>query len=148
MPQSMFRRWSRLEIPSPPSGAVRLCGFLLSGALLGLVVLRPLAYAVTPGNLLGFWVFVILYVGAPGMLLVRALGVLDDDAPMTVGCGIVLGLGLETAAYVLSKLAGLPALFYVYPLIVLIAAPRRRRGPSPASTASSGLLLLAMLAAL
>jgi hypothetical protein len=127
---------------------VWLCGLLLSGALLGLMVVRPLAYAVTPGNLLGFWAFVILYVAAPGMLLVRALGVLDDDAPMAVGCGIVLGLGLETAAYLLFKLTGLPVLFYVYPLIVLIAALRRHRGPSPVSTPSSGLLFLAMLAAL
>ncbi len=120
---------------------------VLSSVVLGLALLRPLAYSVGPIDLMGFWVFVLLYVAVPGILLARALAVLDDDVPMLLGTGLVLGLCLQATALLVSRLIDWPAAFYAYPLLVVAACGKSAMPPWPRRVhAGSHLVLLAVLA--
>ncbi len=122
-------------------------GLAVSLVFLGLLLLRPLAYSVGPLDLLGFWAFLLLYVAVPGMLLARALGVLDDDLSMLVGTGLTLGLCLEAGAFVFSRIIHLPLAFYAYPLVIVVTWAMMRRGAAVSTSCpASHLMVLAMLA--
>jgi hypothetical protein len=130
------------------TASMRPLGLAISCVFLSLLLLRPLAYSVGPWDLLGFWAFLLLYVALPGILLARAMGVLDDDLPMLLGSGLTLGLCLEAGAFVLFRAIHLPMAFYAYPLLLLILARRRPSGGTQAKTGpqASHLMVLAMLA--
>jgi hypothetical protein len=120
----------------------------------GLWFARPLAYGVTVPQALAFWAFCGLYVVLPGVLLWRLVDRGRGDLAAVLGMGTTVGLAALSVAFVLSRVLGLHALLFVYPLVPLALAWGARAstatapdGEPPARGHALGLLLVATLGA-
>jgi hypothetical protein len=119
------------RLAAGPLGAGSLGGVLLAA----LYVARCLQHGSEPLELAGALTFLALYVLAPGLLAVRALGLARADRLEHLALGAALGLALEVLAFVGSRALGLPGLFIAWPLALapLALAARRRNAQEPAA---------------
>ncbi|MER5646567.1 hypothetical protein [Streptosporangium sp. NPDC002524] len=119
------------EVPAAPSRGVRAlwrwAPAVLTAVLTGTVLAR---YGVSVPDMIVFFLYVVLGVGAPGVLLLRALYRGRRTLAEEVALGTALGYAVEVFAYVGARALGLPLLVLAWPVctyLLFLVVPRLRR---------------------
>jgi hypothetical protein len=126
-------------------------GVLLSLLLAACLVFRPQAYGVSRTDVAIFWLFVLLGVAAPGLVVCSALGLYRRDPLLLVGQGFALGFVLQGVCFWGGRALGLgvgfsSALPFLASGATAILARRRTGLPKDGGVASGGRLGLLLVA--
>jgi hypothetical protein len=129
-----------------------IAALVLGLLLLVVLLVRPLAYGLAALPVLGFWAFVVLGVGLPGVVLYRAAGWHQGDGATLAGQGLTLGLALHGLLFLGGRAAGAGWLPGALPVVAVavcwLSRSRRRERTTPPSGGYGALVLVVLLGCL